>query len=334
MSSHSNPYLKKSKEPLLTQSSWTKIIVILSVTMLVLINMWSCMSDSTTHYNTSTTTVERAHSETTPSLDGTNTLEQAESVAAARSMTTAPNDANASWTFPAHDLKDISVTWGAGTLDIHSIPDSEGDTIYVVFTSENSDALENAPRVELSNETLTIESASTPMEILPLLFDNLSQTHLEIGIPESVAHNLDSISSEIASGKLTYAGLATRDAQFELASGNLDLNSIAANALSLDIASGTVSVDGQITDTLDTNVASGKLTVKSATCPTGIDLSLISGNIDLMVPKYSVLETDVEKASGSFDNQLPTNKLEGSPASYVAANITSGSIVIRPLEEE
>lgn len=292
------------------------------------------MSDSTTHYSTSSTTVERVDSETPPSYGGSNTLEQAESVAVASPMTTSPDGTSASWDFPASDLQAISTTWGAGSLDIHTIPDTEGSTIHVAYTSENSDNLEYAPRVELADGTLEIESASTPMEFLPLLFTDLSKTRLEISIPESAAHNLTSIYGEAASGTLNYTGLTTQDAQFELASGNLNLNSVNTNTLSLDIASGTTAIDGQITEWLDANVASGKLTAKSTACPTSIDISLMSGNIDLTVPKYSVLETDIDKVSGSFENQLPTNKLEGSPTSHLSATITSGSVVIKPLEEE
>lgn len=334
MAPNSNSYLQKSKEPLLTQSSWTKIIVILSVTVLVLINMWSCMSDSTAHYHTASTTVERADSEIPQSYGGSNTLEQAESVAVASPMTTSPDGTSVSWTFPASSLEAISTTWGAGSLDIHALPDSEGDTIHVAYTSENNDNLDHAPRVELIDGTLEVESASTPMDFLPLLFTDLSKTHLEIGIPESVAHNLSSIYSEAASGTLNYTGLTTQEAQFELASGNLNLNSFNTDTLSLDIASGVTSIDGQIVDWLDANVASGKLTAKSTECPTTIDISLMSGTIDLTVPKYSVLETDIDKVSGSFENQLPTNKLEGSPTSYLTADITSGSVVVKPLEGE
>ena len=240
------------------------------------------------------------------------------------------------WTFLAEDLTSIMTTWGAGSLHISSPSTNydapEDKNIVAIFMSENSAAFENPPIIDYTNGVLSIESATTPMDLISTLFSDISKTRLTIEIPPSVAQNLDSIDIDAASGNLDLVNLASDYTSLEISSGNVNLNNFNTNALNLDVTSGTVSFDGQITDTLTTNLATGNLSISSNTCPGETFIDMTSGHIDLMLPKDCALKTYVDKISGSFENQLTTASTEDSATGQLSADIASGSVVVKPLE--
>lgn len=312
--------LNKSKETRRARSSWVKIIIILVVIVFVLSRLWSCIDYGTSSQQTSSHTVERSYTDEVPVHSNVE-----------RPAVPTVNENYYSWILPADELTSMVTTWGAGTLDVHTTPDSEGSDIVATFTSENNAGFENPPRISLDNGALVIDSASTPITLPALIFNNPTKTHLDVGIPESLAHGLECFSLDAASGTLTFSDLAADEAYLTLASGKLNLNKVTATSLDLDMSSGTTTFDGQVDETLTINLASGTFAAKSSVCPNSTEIDLLSGRIELAVPKYSVLDTSIDKTTGSFENQLPTNKLEGSPTSSLSASIASGSVVIKPI---
>lgn len=332
MSSNPNAPLQKSNTSHLTRSSWIKIIVILIVSIVIFANMWSCMSDSTTHHSTRNNSVERAATPIPITSDEDGSTTTLDPATFADSMNTPYDQADASWVLPADSLKDINVTWASGTLNIHPLPDSAGNNIIALYTSSDGD-LENAPRIALDNGVLNVDPVNTPISFIPFVFGNLAETSLEIGIPESIASSLECVNLDSASGVMTISNLTANEAQFAVASGNLDLDSLNANQLKIDMASGVVAFDGEAANSLNLSVASGTLEAKSTLCPRSLDIDLISGRIDLALPKDTALNVDLDKVSGSFNNYLPTSSSNAASSAHADIDITSGSMVIKALEE-
>lgn len=136
----------------------------------------------------------------------------------------------------AKSVRNLSVSWAAGSVDISVVDDGAGDVIELVETAPTGLTKAQQMRWSVSGGTLKVDYGSWWSCFA------LGQKRLEVRIPERYAQSLGAVTVDGASGYYRVAGIGCDTLRLKLASGEIDADGLAAAALDVDVASGQVSV--------------------------------------------------------------------------------------------
>ena len=136
----------------------------------------------------------------------------------------------------ANSVRNLSVSWAAGSVDISVVDDGAGDVIELVETAPTGLTKAQQMRWSVSGGTLKVDYGSWWSCFA------LGQKRLEVRIPERYAQSLGAVTVDGASGYYRVAGIGCDTLRFKLASGEIDADGLAAASLDVDVASGQVSV--------------------------------------------------------------------------------------------
>lgn len=241
--------------------------------------------------------------------------------------------------FDPSQVRDISINWLAGSVDIVAIDDAASNKIEMRETYRNgSGSIPEAERLRwgLENGVLSIDYyAGQPVSVGLFGCSSTAPKSLTISIPRSYAHSLGKLNISGASGRYDLMELGCESISFDLASGDVSGVALTANDVELDVASGSVSLEGAFSGRLAVDAASGNIDV---TCtdvrPSTASISLASGNVQLLTPAASEQGYTVflERITGEFNcpraqQQDDLYKVGDGTASYTV-DMVSGNVTI------
>ncbi|MBX9034532.1 DUF4097 family beta strand repeat-containing protein [Gordonibacter massiliensis (ex Traore et al. 2017)] len=224
----------------------------------------------------------------------------------------------------AKSVKNLSISWAAGSVDVSVVDDAAGDTIELVETAPNGMTKAQQMRWSVSGDTLKVDYGSWWSCFA------LGQKRLEVRIPERYARNLGNVAVDGASGYYRVSGIGCDALNFKLASGEIDADDLAADTLGVDVASGQARVEGSFANRVSTKTASGQLDVVClGTAPRQVDADLASGQTSVALPEDTGFSVKVDKASGSFASAFETTQqgnsyLHGDGTTSIGVHIASG----------
>lgn len=231
---------------------------------------------------------------------------------------TAPPAFPGAQSLSASGVKSIDVDWISGSAAVEII---DGDDIFI---SESADR----PISDGDALVWSVDDGRLKIEYCRLNSLNVPEKSLRLGIPASLAENMDEFDFESASASLEIYGVSARDFSFDSVSGKLNAKDIFARELELDSTSGDLSIGG-VFDELDADTVSGRLllsgecdelsfsstsgalTAELKLCPNKLNANTISGDVTLTLPGDSSFTLKFDSISGDLDSELAVKRLDG-----------------------
>lgn len=228
----------------------------------------------------------------------------------------------------AKSVKNLSISWAAGSVDVSVVDDAAGDTIELVETAPTGLTKAQQMRWSVSGDTLRVDYGSWWSCIM------LGQKRLEVRIPERYAKALGSVTVDGASGYYRVADIGCNTLKFKLASGEIDADGLAASSLDVDVASGQVRAEGEFSERVSTKTASGQLDVIcQGAAPSQVSADLASGQVSVALPADTGFTAKVDKASGSFSSAFETvlqgnSYVHGDGSTSIKVHLASGDFSV------
>ena len=235
----------------------------------------------------------------------------------------------------SNEVNAIELNWLAGKGTVLVVPDAETDGKVLV------DEVVHGGRAPV----MVCETGGGVLSISYMEDDGLSgcsslsmaSKDVAVKVPASLAEQLELFELEAASGHYEVEGLTCDELELGVASGEVNATAMAAQRASLNVASGRVSVQGSVAERLEIEQASGTTTLSLGEgTPTQVTGSLASGNLVLEVPASTRLETNIDKTSGSFNNNVNDGAGAGgevgAPTCSLDFDILSGSFTVNSVE--
>lgn len=245
----------------------------------------------------------------------------------------ATTDEGSHFEIAASEVSALELNWLAGRGTVQVVPDAEtGGKVLVDEVVKGGYA--PAMVCETGGGVLSI-SYMEGSGGLSGCSVSMASKDLTVKVPASLAEQLELFELEAASGHYEVEGLTCDDLELGVASGNVNATAMAAQRASLNVASGQVSVQGSVAEHLEVEIASGTTTLSLGEgAPTQMSGSLASGKLVLEVPANTRLATNINKMSGSFNNELANGGAGSSEGDASACSldfdILSGNFTVKP----
>ena len=224
----------------------------------------------------------------------------------------------------AKSVRNLSVSWAAGSVDITVVDDGAGDVIELVETAPTGLTKAQQMRWSVSGGTLKVDYGSWWSCFA------LGQKRLEVRIPERYAQSLGAVTVDGASGYYRVAGIGCDTLRLKLASGEIDADGLAAAALDGGRGRGPVHGGGPGAPRGGPQPATGQLDVVcQGAAPKQVSADLASGQVSVALPADTGFTAKVSKASGSFSSAFETvqqggSYVHGDGSTAMHVNLASG----------
>ena len=230
---------------------------------------------------------------------------------------------------PAESITALSIDWVAGDVKIMV---TDGEEIVVTEHADRGIPEEYALCVETDN-TLRIRYSNDVWGI------DMPEKDLTVLLPRTVAENLtevdlSGVSADFAVGKLT-----VRDAfSFDTTSGKLEMQSMNAPQAKATVSSvsGNVELDGSFRE-VKAGSTSGEIDLMLRNAPAAVEVSTVSGEVDVELPAGTGFTLDYSTVSGELECDFPLTKsvdgkyVCGDGACRMEIGTTSGSLSVERL---
>lgn len=236
---------------------------------------------------------------------------------------------NLSESYNASEISDIRIDLGSSKLSIVS---EKTDKIKVEIKGQSSKKFE----VYLKKGTIYIEEKNQ----LSLFTFNKNNVETILTIPDNYNSSLN---VEISSGAILFDTLNAGDVAITLTSGSINGNKLSASNLQVELTSGVVNCGSIDVDDIYVDVTSGSINLREvsgnmqadftsgsgtfeySSIPDYIDISLTSGNANIIMPEGAVIALDASSTSGTVKSSVRTDP---DADCVVRASTTSGTIKI------
>ena len=230
---------------------------------------------------------------------------------------------------PAESITALSIDWVAGDVKIMV---TDGEEIVVTEHVDRGIPEEYALCLETDN-TLRIRYSNDVWGI------DMPEKDLTVLLPRTVAENLtevdlSGVSADFAVGKLT-----VRDAfSFDTTSGKLEMQSMNAPQAKATVSSvsGKVELDGSFRE-VKAGSTSGEIDLMLRNAPAAVEVSTVSGEVDVELPAGTGFTLDYSTVSGELECDFPLTKsvdgkyVCGDGACRMEVGTTSGSLSVERL---
>ena len=230
---------------------------------------------------------------------------------------------------PAEDITALSIDWVAGDVKIMV---TDGEEIVVTEHADHGIPEEYALQLEADN-TLRIRYSNDVWGI------DMPEKDLTVLLPRTVAENLTAVdlsgvSANFAVGKLTVRD----DFSFDTTSGKLEMQSMNAPQAKADVSSvsGKVELDGSFRE-VKAGSTSGEIDLMLRNAPAAVEVSTVSGEVDVELPAGTGFTLDYSTVSGELEYDFPLTKSKdgkyvcGDGACRIEVGTTSGSLSVERL---
>ena len=253
-----------------------------------------------------------------------------------------------------------------GSFDVqgeHSVPTANIDTVDVRWVAgevrvtphdgENIIIIESAQRELRSNETLRYAVSGSTLRIdfreSGTFRGRMPAKNLEILVPRTLSESMellrvDTVSNEIIVTDITAQSLRSsatsarvnvsgtfNDVNLNNVSGNITLNNLAENSrVEVDTVSGSTDLTGRFR-TINVSKVSGSTSVESAILPYSLNITGVSGRVDIRVPADDgSIAVNHSAVSGRLTSEIPMTT-QGGNAQFRISTV-SGNTTILPLD--
>jgi len=217
-------------------------------------------------------------------------------------------------TSEAKTVNDISIE--ADSSDINIISEDRQDVKAVLTGKASNKEVEPKLEMNLSNDKLFISVKTKSI----ISINVNSNVQLNVYVPKDYKNNLKvkassakvnikdfnlkEYSCEVTSGNMTIENMNSEVVSVKSSSGRLRGNNINSKRTSVNITSGAISID-KFKGDLQGGCTSGSIDISYAEFNNNIDLTAVSGNININLPKESEFYLDARAASGNVSCNFP-----------------------------
>ena len=230
---------------------------------------------------------------------------------------------------PAEDITALSIDWVAGDVKIMV---TDGEEIVVTEHADRGIPAEYALLLEADN-TLRIRYSNDVWGI------DMPEKDLTVLLPRTVAENLTAVDLSGVSADFAVGKLTVRDAfSFDTTSGKLEMQSMNAPQAKATVSSvsGKVELDGSFRE-VKAGSTSGEIDLMLRNAPAAVEVSTVSGEVDVELPAGTGFTLDYSTVSGELECDFPLTKsvdgkyVCGDGACRMEVGTTSGSLSVERL---
>ena len=230
---------------------------------------------------------------------------------------------------PAESITALSIDWVAGDVKIMV---TDGEEIVVTEHADRGIPEEYALCVEADN-TLRIRYSNDVWGI------DMPEKDLTVLLPRTVAENLTAVDLSGVSADFAVGKLTVRDAfSFDTTSGKLEMQSMNAPQAKATVSSvsGNVELDGSFRE-VKAGSTSGEIDLMLRNAPAAVEVSTVSGEVDVELPASTGFTLDYSTVSGELECDFPLTKsvdgkyVCGDGACRMEVGTTSGSLSVERL---
>ena len=230
---------------------------------------------------------------------------------------------------PAEDITALSIDWVAGDVKIMV---TDGEEIVVTEHADRGIPEEYALCVEADN-TLRIRYSNDVWGI------DMPEKDLTVLLPRTMAENLTAVDLSGVSADFAVGKLTVRDAfSFDTTSGKLEMQSMNAPQAKATVSSvsGNVELDGSFRE-VKAGSTSGEIDLMLRNAPAAVEVSTVSGEVDVELPAGTGFTLDYSTVSGELECDFPLTKsvdgkyVCGDGACRIEVGTTSGSLSVERL---
>ena len=230
---------------------------------------------------------------------------------------------------PAESITALSIDWVAGDVKIMV---TDGEAIVVTEHADRGIPEEYALCVETDN-TLRIRYSNDVWGI------DMPEKDLTVLLPRTVAENLTAVDLSGVSADFAVGKLTVRDAfSFDTTSGKLEMQSMNAPQAKATVSSvsGNVELDGSFRE-VKAGSTSGEIDLMLRNAPAAVEVSTVSGEVDVELPAGTGFTLDYSTVSGELECDFPLTKsvdgkyVCGDGACRMEIGTTSGSLSVERL---
>lgn len=231
---------------------------------------------------------------------------------------------------PAESITALSIDWVAGDVKIMV---TDGEEIVVTEHVDRGIPEEYALCVEADN-TLRIRYSNDVWGI------DMPEKDLTVLLPRTVAENLTTVDLSGVSADFVVGKLTVRDAfSFDTTSGKLEMQSMNAPQAKATVSSvsGKVELDGSFRE-VKAGSTSGEIDLMLRNAPAAVEVSTVSGEVDVELPAGTGFTLDYSTVSGELECDFPLTKsidgkyVCGDGACRMEVGTTSGSLSVEKLK--
>ena len=230
---------------------------------------------------------------------------------------------------PAESITALSIDWVAGDVKIMV---TDGEEIVVTEHADRGIPAEYALCLETDN-TLRIRYSNDVWGI------DMPEKDLTVLLPRTVAENLTAVDLSGVSADFAVGKLTVRDAfSFDTTSGKLEMQSMNAPQAKATVSSvsGKVELDGSFRE-VKAGSTSGEIDLMLRNAPAAVEVSTVSGEVDVELPAGTGFTLDYSTVSGELECDFPLTKsvdgkyVCGDGACRMEIGTTSGSLSVERL---
>ena len=230
---------------------------------------------------------------------------------------------------PAEDITALDIDWVAGDVKIMV---TDGEEIVVTEHADRGIPAEYALLLEADN-TLRIRYSNDVWGI------DMPEKDLTVLLPRTVAENLTAVDLSGVSADFAVGKLTVRDAfSFDTTSGKLEMQSMNAPQAKATVSSvsGNVELDGSFRE-VKAGSTSGEIDLMLRNAPAAVEVSTVSGEVDVELPAGTGFTLDYSTVSGELECDFPLTKsvdgkyVCGDGACRMEIGTTSGSLSVERL---
>ena len=230
---------------------------------------------------------------------------------------------------PAESITALSIDWVAGDVKIMV---TDGEEIVVTEHVDRGIPAEYALLLEADN-TLRIRYSND------VWGNDMPTKDLTVCLPRTVAENLTAVDLSGVSADFAVGKLTVRDAfSFDTTSGKLEMQSMNAPQAKATVSSvsGNVELDGSFRE-VKAGSTSGEIDLMLRNAPAAVEVSTVSGEVDVELPAGTGFTLDYSTVSGELECDFPLTKSAdgkyacGDGACRIEVGTTSGSLSVERL---
>lgn len=230
---------------------------------------------------------------------------------------------------PAEDITALSIDWVAGDVKIMV---TDGEEIVVTEHADRGIPAEYALLLEADN-TLRIRYSNDVWGI------DMPEKDLTVLLPRTVAENLTAVDLSGVSADFAVDKLTVRESfSFDTTSGKLKTEVLTATGAKADVnsVSGDIELDGSFRE-VKAGSTSGEIDLMLRNAPAAVEVSTVSGEVDVELPAGTGFTLDYSTVSGELECDFPLTKsvdgkfVCGDGACRMEIGTTSGSLSVERL---
>ena len=230
---------------------------------------------------------------------------------------------------PAEDITALSIDWVAGDVKIMV---TDGEEIVVTEHADRGIPAEYALLLEADN-TLRIRYSNDVWGI------DMPEKDLTVLLPRTVAENLTAVDLSGVSADFAVDKLTVRESfSFDTTSGKLKTEVLTATGAKADVnsVSGDIELNGSFRE-VKAGSTSGEIDLMLRNAPAAVEVSTVSGEVDVELPAGTGFTLDYSTVSGELECDFPLTKsvdgkyVCGDGACRMEIGTTSGSLSVERL---